>query len=209
MKTKNRIANVLMVVGALLFLAGAGLFAWNQQQAQMADQASDQLLPAVMEAIAAQEETIASLPEMESTASTAAPERDFSMTEVEMDGYAYIGYLSIPALELDLPVMAQWDYPRLRVAPCRYNGTTKGDDLVIVAHNYKRHFGKISTLNAGDTVLFTDMDGETTVYEVVALDVLSPTAVEEMIAGEYDLTLFTCTYGGKSRVTLRCDRVEN
>lgn len=209
MKTKNRIANVLMVVGALLFLAGAGLFAWNQQQAQMADQASDQLLPAVMEAIAAQEVTIASLPEMESTAPTAAPERDFSMTEVEIDGYAYIGYLSIPALELDLPVMAQWDYPRLRVAPCRYNGTTKDDDLVIVAHNYKRHFGKISTLNAGDTVLFTDMDGETTVYEVVALDVLSPTAVEEMIAGEYDLTLFTCTYGGKSRVTLRCDRVEN
>ena len=29
-----------------------------------------------------------------------------------------------------------------------------------------------------------------------------------MTAGDFDLTLFTCTYGGKSRVTLRCDRVE-
>jgi hypothetical protein len=25
-----------------------------------------------------------------------------------------------------------------------------------------------------------------------------------MTDGEYDLTLFTCTYGGKSRVTVRC-----
>ena len=38
--------------------------------------------------------------------------------------------------------------------------------------------------------------------------VVSFTAVEEMTAGEYDLTLFTCTYGGQSRVTVRCDREE-
>ena len=50
------------------------------------------------------------------------------------------------------------------------------------------------------------MNGIRTAYEVVALDVLVPAAVEEMIAGEYDMTLFTCTYGGKSRVTVRCMR---
>ena len=42
---------------------------------------------------------------------------------------------------------------------------------------------------------------------MVALEILQPTAVEEMTAGEFDLTLFTCTYGGKSRVTVRYDRV--
>ncbi len=110
--------------------------------------------------------------------------------------------------KLMLPVMAEWDYTRLRTAPCRYAGTTFGDDLVILAHNYKRHFGQLSELKVGDAVTFTDMDGVVTNYEVVALDVLSATAVEEMVAGEYDLTLFTCTYGGKSRVTLRCDRAE-
>ena len=50
------------------------------------------------------------------------------------------------------------------------------------------------------------MDGVVTNYEVVGLDVLVPTAVEEMTAGDFDLTLFTCTYGGQSRVAVYCDR---
>ena len=108
----------------------------------------------------------------------------------------------------ELPVMAEWDDTRLKLAPCRYSGSTKTDDLVIAAHNYARHFGGLQTLQPGDAVWFTDMDGVVTAYEVAAVEVLQPTAVEEMTAGEYDLTLFTCTYGGRSRVTVRCDRVE-
>ena len=37
---------------------------------------------------------------------------------------------------------------------------------------------------------------------------LPETAVEEMRAGEWDLTLFTCTYDGRARVTVRCIRTE-
>ena len=50
------------------------------------------------------------------------------------------------------------------------------------------------------------MDGKVWKYEVAAVDILAPTDVEDMTAGDYDLTLFTCTYGGKSRVTVRCQR---
>ena len=109
-------------------------------------------------------------------------------------------------LGLDLPVMAEWSYPLLKKAPCRYTGATKTDDLVVMAHNYARHFGTIDTLSAGDEVIFTDMEGVITRFTVTALDVLDASAVEEMTAGEYDLTLFTCTYGGQSRVTVRCDQ---
>lgn len=96
------------------------------------------------------------------------------MTEVEIDGYSYIGYLSIPKLELELPIMADWDYARLRIAPCRYTGSVRGEDLVIMAHNYASHFGGLAKLSEGDNVIFTDMDGITTVYEVVAQDILAP-----------------------------------
>ena len=51
------------------------------------------------------------------------------------------------------------------------------------------------------------MNAVTFTYEVMAVDVLDPYATEEMVSGEYDLTLFTCTYGGASRVTVRCDRI--
>ena len=132
---------------------------------------------------------------------------DYTMTEVTIDGHSYIGYLTIPALNLELPIMADWDYDKLQIAPCRYSGTLKGGDLVLMAHNYEKHFGKLSKLSEGDSVIFTDMDGIVTQYEVIARDVLNPTAVEEMTAGDFDLTLFTCTYGGQSRVTVYCDRI--
>lgn len=133
----------------------------------------------------------------------------FEMTEVEIDGYFYIGYLSIPAIDLELPIMSDWDYDKLRVAPCRYYGSVMGENLVLMAHNYRSHFGPISRLKEGDSVIFTDMDGIVTEYEVVTQDVLDPYAVEEMTTGDFDLTLFTCTYGGRSRVTVYCDIVKN
>ena len=39
-------------------------------------------------------------------------------------------------------------------------------------------------------------------------EVLAPTDIEGMESGDWDLTMFTCTIGGKSRVTVRCDRLE-
>jgi sortase A len=62
-------------------------------------------------------------------------------------------------------------------------------------------------MNVGDTVYFTDMDDKVYTYEVAETETLAPTAIEEMTTSGYDLTLFTCTYGGKSRVTVRCKRV--
>jgi sortase A len=128
------------------------------------------------------------------------------MAEVKINGYNYIGYLSIPALELELPIMSSWSYRQLKIAPCRYSGSLRGEDLVLMAHNYSRHFGKISKLNEGDTISFTDVDGVVTYYQVAAMDILEPTAVEVMTSGEFDLTLFTCTYGGGSRVTVCCNK---
>ncbi|HIX11183.1 MAG TPA: sortase, partial [Candidatus Agathobaculum pullistercoris] len=61
-------------------------------------------------------------------------------------------------------------------------------------------------LNTGDTVTFTDVDGNQFTYAVSLIEDLPGTAIEEMQAGEWDLTLFTCTLGGRSRVTVRCER---
>ena len=129
-----------------------------------------------------------------------------SMAEIEIDGNMYIGYLSIPSLELELPIMSDWNYKKLQIAPCRYYGTVNQNNLVIMAHNYSHHFGKIVNLNYNDTIIFTDVNGIATRYKVVGQDILDPYAVGEMVAGDFDLTLFTCTYGGKSRVTVYCDR---
>ena len=103
--------------------------------------------------------------------------------------------------------MSSWSYDQLKVAPCRYYGSTKTNDLVIAGHNYTRHFGPIGNLVPGDMLRFTDMDGVTTTYEVAEVDVLNPTAIEEMTDSGFALTLFTCNYSGQARVTVRCNRV--
>ena len=56
-------------------------------------------------------------------------------------------------------------------------------------------------------VMFTDMSGEVKCYEVVFLETLPGNAVEEMITSGFDLSLYTCTIGGGSRVTVRCNVV--
>ena len=129
------------------------------------------------------------------------------MPAVEEDGGDYIGVLELPLLGLELPVMESWSYPDLRVAPCRYSGSAYQDDMVVAAHNYKSHFGCLKELRLGDEVRFTDMEGNVFRYAVADLETLGKYDVEKMTSGDWDLTLFTCTYGGKSRVTVRCQRM--
>ena len=132
---------------------------------------------------------------------------NMDMPAVEVDGHDYIGVLEIPALELELPVMSTWSYPNLKIAPCRYTGSAYLDDMVIAAHNYSQHFGRLKELSGGETVIFTDADGNVFTYEVALVETLMPTDIEEMESGEWDLTLFTCTIGGSSRVTVRCEQI--
>ncbi len=130
------------------------------------------------------------------------------MTEVEINGNRYIGYVIIDELGLKLPVMSDYDSEKLRVAPCRYFGSTKTDNLVLMAHNYTYHFGEIHHLRAGSSVVFVDADSIVSRYEVVGMEVLQPThGVAAVTAGDYDLVLFTCTYSGQQRTVVYCDRI--
>ena len=211
---KSKLGIVCIILGVALMLGAVFLYQSNRAEDQVAQEAVVDVMPQLVEQIrehTVQEETVPEsevIPELELQIPVELlTEEDKKMTEVEISGNRYIGYLSIPDLGLDLPIMSTWSYPKLNIAPCRYTGSVRGEDLVLMAHNYNSHFGRISQLDLGDSVVFTDMDGNVVQYEVVGEDLLDPTAVEEMTSGDFDLTLFTCTYGGDSRVTVYCDRV--
>jgi len=132
---------------------------------------------------------------------------DMKMPVVRHDGQDYIGILEIPAIDLKIPVISEWNYPRLRIAPCRYAGSAYTGNLVISAHNYATHFGGLKKLYEGAAVIFTDADGNRFNYRVGGIETLGPRAVEEMVDSGWDLSLFTCTPGGSYRVTVRCELV--
>lgn len=192
MPKKSGVAFIL--VGMVLILSALSLFLYNRYADAQAGQEAERLLADVQTFI---EKEPASLSE-----ETLAPE----LPVAEIDGYGYVGYVSIPKLGLELPVMSEWDYERLKIAPCRQFGSSRTDDLVIAAHNYKNHFGSLFQLEEGDSVIFTDMDGIENFYEVTCMDTLKSTEIDAVQNSGHDLALYTCTYSGKTRVTVFCDR---
>lgn len=132
---------------------------------------------------------------------------DMEMPVESIDGVNYIGILEIPELGLNLPITAGWNYSSLKNAPGRYSGSAYKEGFIIAGHNYDSHFGRLKALHEESVIIFTDMDGNEFDYEVTELETLSPYDVEKMKGGDWDLTLFTCTIGGQSRVTVRCESV--
>ena len=122
----------------------------------------------------------------------------------QINGYDYIGYLRIEKLSLDLPIMSEWSYPLIRISPARFKGSIYENNMIILAHNYKAHFGYLYKLDRGDMVEFVDMDNNHFIYKVEEVEKINGDKMEELLSGVWDLTLFTCTLGGKSRVVVRC-----
>lgn len=194
-----------MIVGAALIASALLLLLYNNHEDSQAGQAAEAVLPDMQSMIA---EQIANRQTDQDPYDELGEEETQEMTVAMIDGYEYIGCLSFPTLGLELPVMADWDYGRLKLAPCRQFGSTKEDDLVIAGHNYKKHFGKLKHLQAEDPVIFTDLEGEINAYAVGGVDVLPATAVEEVRESGWDLVLYTCTYGGQTRLVVFCDRAD-
>ena len=181
-------AKVLVIMGAVLLIAALLLLLYNRYESDRAGKDAEALLEDVLSVV---EQNAAAGPEL---------------PVVEVDGYGCVGCLEVPALELTLPVLTDWDYEKLRVAPCLQFGSSRTDDLVIAAHNFKRHFGRLKELSQGDAIVFTDMDGIENHYEVAEIETLQPTAVDAVQNSGYALVLYTCTPGGRTRVTVFCDR---
>ena len=206
---------VLIVMGLLFLLGSAALLIHNHQEDQRAGVAAGEQLSLLVDRIQTQKDQQPATPpsheeeqaleqELRPSVSTEIlPEEH--MEEIEVEGNGYIGYLSFPTLEMDLPVMSDWSVQKLYTAPCHYFGTVDQGNLVIMAHNYQRHFGRITELRHGDPVIFVNIFGEAFFYSVELQEILPSNCIPELTAGEYDLTLFTCTYGGANRITVRCN----
>ena len=223
----RKILGVMCVLtGILCLMAAAGLVINNQNEAEQAAQFSGDILVEVQNVI--QQSPTASVleiepaetvslklpqeqsPDLQAEEEIAEPDPELQeMVTIQVDGVDCIGILSIPVLRLELPVLSDWSYEKLKMAPCVYYGSCFEPDFVIAGHNYQGHFYNLSQLRPKDLVFFTDASGNVYQYEVVLLETLSPEATEAMITSGFDLSLYTCTPGGGNRVTVRCMAVSS
>ena len=125
---------------------------------------------------------------------------------MDVDGRLIIGYITIDSLDIEVPVSKDWNGELLNMGACRYSGSTYQDNLIICAHNYYNYFANIYKLSAGDEIVFTDIYGDSIIYEVSYQEVVDGKDIDSMVkeSDEWDLTLFTCTMSGFTRTTVRC-----
>jgi len=194
-------AIVLIVLGLLLILTAAFFFSIYEQEAEKAGENAQQLLVALTEEIEQNQE--------QNLYDTAVQEQSTGqMLQTSLQGYDLVGIIRVPGVGVELPVLNSWSYDLLKLSPCRYSGSIEGQDLILMGHNYKKHFAPLRQVSLGDRVEFLDTSGTSYVYAVAETEVLKPTQLDELTASEYALTIFTCTPGGYSRFVVRCNPIE-
>ena len=198
-----------IILGICCLITSVGFIVYNYWEEENAQNASKNILQDVQKNIldnTRKESVLGESTQDESEEKNVDIPQEM-LTE-KVGDYDCIGVLSIPVLELELPVLTDWSYAKLKIAPCHYFGSYYEKDFVIAAHNYQSHFGRLSELQPNDLILFTDISGTSYCYEVVLLETLPGNATEEMITSGFDLSLYTCTPGGANRVTVRCNTVK-
>lgn len=219
---RGKLGALFMGLGVLLTVAAAAWTGYNALEEWRGGKASAYILGQIKSIMQQEEHLQGVVPEAEQKGTgNAVIEERFEedaegdaeetspwapeMPTIGIDQKEYIGYLSIPKLELALPVMGRWDYPSLKIAPCRQYGSPQEGKFVIAGHNYDGHFGRIHLLERGDAIFFTDVTGAQYAYRVQLIEIFNPQDVEEVRDSDWALTLYTCTAGGKQRVVLRAE----
>ena len=193
---KNKIGKALIGIGVFLILAAFILVLYNFYREYNAKKKVEKYLPKLEKII-----------KYHSGGNNNADNEKSSKT-MNIDGMNFLGILSVPSKNLELPILADYSYELLDTAPCRYSGSYDSDDLVIGGHNYRSHFSKLKSIKNGEEIFFTSFDGTVYKYSVLRVEILEPTQIEDLInkqnTDDWDLTLFTCTSSGAARCVIRC-----
>ena len=192
----RRMLSVLLLVAGVAVLGLAGLFALqNEADANRAAADASALL------VRTQALQQAALQQQKAP----KPYRDLATAMADVQAQGLLGTISIPVLGVELPVKSDYSFEGLKESPMRYQGD--GGEiarLVLCAHNYKAHFGRIGELQPGDEVDLTAMDGTSYRLQVSEVFTIGAWGAENLQTGDWDLSLFTCTPSGKNRVLVRC-----
>ena len=118
----KKISAVVTLVGLILIMCAMAVLFHNKKEDNLAQKSSNTVLSSLKEKI---EESNLKISDVEK--------------DLNKDLNQYDGYIKIPKLNLELPVMKKPTQANLKKSPCIYSGTAKDSNLIIAAHNYSAH----------------------------------------------------------------------
>lgn len=129
--------------------------------------------------------------------------RDNSMSVLSIDGADFVGIIEMPRYESTLPVCANWGH--LTKYPCRFSGSIYDSTLQIGATSQKGQYDFYREISVGDTVIFTDVEGNQYTYTVTNLQYESHADQATLNREEYALTLFIKNVYDFEYLIISCD----
>ena len=212
MAVKKGKSKAFIIAGVLLLLVAGGLFVYSRIDDHLAGLRAQRVLEQVL---AGDWEVAVLNARNQHSASQGNAAGALDYPEFERDSEeageipfanSVIGILEIHDLDITLPVFNSSTNAMLNISPGRYMGSLgeKPERLVIAGHNYRRHFGQISTLVPGDMITFTTSDGSVYHYEMIGAESIHMNDVTLIEAcSEWDITLLTCEKDNTFRTLVR------
>lgn len=191
----NKLGKYLIILGVILIIVSLSLFTFNNLEDYHASKNSFEVLEMIDDN---------KIEEIVTNVSNLTKQEE---NVINVRGNDYIGIIEIPTLNLELPIMSEFTYDKLKIAPCRYFGSIQTNDLVICGHSYLAHFGNLYKLQPKDIIIINDFHKQY-IYEVEAIEILEATDINNMLDSQFDLTLYTCTKDSLRRVTIRANLKE-
>ena len=139
------------------------------------------------------------------TPRNAAPEsrQDNAMAVLSIDGRDFVGILEMPRYEATFPVSADWG--TVFKAPCRFSGSIYDRTIQIGGTSQKGQFDFYRELSVGDSVFFTDMEGNRFSYTVTNIRYTSHADQAALRREEAALTLFIRNIFGFEYIIVSCN----
>lgn len=121
-----------------------------------------------------------------------------------------IGLLKISKIDLMYPILSTVSNELLELSPCRFYGPMPNEigNLCIAGHNYinQKHFGKLSSLNTGDTIEIYDLNSnkiEYVIYKKLEVDANDVSCMSQDTNGAREVTLITCNSIKGTRIVIK------
>lgn len=139
------------------------------------------------------------------------------ITEIdeEIKGHKVVGIIKIPKVDLEYPILETTTVETLNLSITKFWGNEINEigNVTLAGHNNLSGvmFGKIKKLEIGDIIELTDIQNATLKYEIFKTYVIDPNDISCILPeqeGVREVTLITCTTGGKNRFIVKAREVE-